>query len=518
MPSETIVFGDLARLAPVYYVEADGWVVWATAAEPLGALVDSRPILELLACNVALSGIEPWFGDVPLEKVRAVRPGWLLRIGPDGVTTEPWHVRRPPATLDATGRLFGRTLSEGVARRCGRDRPVGAGFSGSVDSGTLTALAARSNGPRGVVAVTHVGDQNAPDLDAARALAKDLGALHVEIGDSGASLRYAGLEDPGQLPHTDLPSAIIGDWSSRPRLVRAAELGAGCYLSGLGGDEVLAAGMSRIPGLIRSGGVTDAVRRALQVARFDRASSVGAVVAALQLRKRTYEQSARSAARRVRGGGIDPKVEPDLWQLRWITPESASGWLTDSAAEWVADRLKRLSDDGCPYPDPLLAREWERIHWAAVKIAGLRSLAASVDLELELPYLDNPILELWEALPGYLREPEGTFKPLVTLGMAGMLPAAITDLRRKDRLGIDNAHFGGIARHADAVWRIVDSSVLIEHGVFDRAAVSARFELMLTGTDTALGATREFLASELWLAGVDLRRQTWWQEPWKGER
>jgi asparagine synthase (glutamine-hydrolysing) len=515
---ETIVFGDPAGLARVFFVELDGGVVWATDAQQLGALVGARPQPNVLALDMAVDGIAAWGGSVPLDKVRAVPPRSLLRIGRSGPTIERWHFPPAPATFEERAARFGSVLSEGVRRRCERFPRVGSALGGT-DSSTLTALAAISSqalgrGAGSVIAVTHVGDDATADLQIARAIASSCQPTlrHEEIGLDERAFRYRGLDHVGDLPHVDLPSSVSGIWAARADLARAAEGGAGCYLAGYGGDTLLSASSLAWADLALRGSRSQLLRQASDLARASRSPLLVTAAGVMRLRGTTYARSLRQAAHAIRTGALDGPDAAAVRLFRWVTPTHAADWLTDPAADWIANELDQLTLAGCEDDDPVAAVDWWRLEGEVLRAAALRSLAADLGMELELPYFDGPLLDVWAAL-GNRREPPGTFKPLVTRGFAGTLPAAITSRTRKDDLGVESADAQGMSRHIETLWSIVEGSALIAAGAFDRAAVIEECQRVFARVERRTAPLLALLSVESWLANTkqNLTLSTWWE-------
>ncbi len=514
-PSETVVIGDLVGLACLYFVVIRGRLVWATAATPLAAYLDSGPRLEPVVLDMAVSGIPRFGGETPYEGVNAVRPGWLLRIAADGHRTERWYEPSEFVTYEHARSRFREWLLEAVRRRAQRSPSLTADLSGGIDSSTVAVLAARH---RDLVAFTYLDDPQAEDLAFAVRIAAGTRRLsHRVVGIDQRTLHYCGLDDPAGLPRTDLPSeavAVIGP--DRAILEQAAGTGSSDHLTGWGGDLVLSAGPGSLVGLLRSGQPLRALGGALMEARAQRSSATRVSLATLRLTADSYGRSLRRAARALRAARVDPAAEPEAWRLalNWSRPLAAAGWLTRDAAAQVSQRLERLANETPDYAHPEQSLDWWEATRSAASTAAIRAVAWNLGIEHFTPFWHNRILDLCLSLPGYVREPAGSFKPLVRTGLADLLPPALAERDYKDGLVQTNTAHQGLRRHARALRELIasDSSALIKAGMFERRLVSARLEEMIDGSDMNTTSLRKLIAAEIWLAQQDLRRETWWTE------
>ncbi len=506
-PAQTVVFGDLAGVSPVYFVPSEAGCLWATAATPLAARFGGEPDLVAVGLDLAVSGIEPYGGRAPYELVQRVPPGWMLRTHGSGYNLERWYSPTEAARYAEVATRFRGLLLDAVARRAALGSPITADFGG-VDSSTLIALASRDQDVVGITYADHPGSQ---DLHYASAL---VGACprvrHEVITRSAATLSYAELRGGAELPATDLPSgdvAVLG--VDRAIVGLSALIGSSDHLTGLGGDQLLSGSPTSLSGALLSNR-HEAIARARRMARADRTSTLRVLLAMTRLGRTSYPQALRQVSALLRSGVIDPTAEPPGWrdQLSWCTPNCAAGWLTRDAAASVSERLLALAASGSEHAAPHLLHGWTDIHRCALSSAGARQLAYSLGIAVHSPYLDNELVRACLALPAHLREPFGLFKPLVT-DMRDLLPTEITCRKTKDTLR--HTEQEGLRRNSGAVRAMLDSSELVSRGVLDHSVLSARFERYLAGADAAPVSVRRFLAAEIWLRQLDLRTSTWWE-------
>ncbi len=243
----TLLLGrDRAGIAPLFFAEADGWLLWASEIKGLLAsgLIDARPdrrALDYFFNFYALPNTRTCF-----EGVDALAPGGFLRVR-DG------HVeRRTYADLDfpdaGQERRFARTddavdeleslLRRAVRRRLVSERPVCSYLSGGLDSTMLLGLATQEHG--GPVASFTIGldgsgprDERSQAAESAGLLGSPLTTVAMTSRDIAAA--YPELIRAAEGPVLDTSAACM------IRLARAVrERGFVVSLSGEGADEALA--------------------------------------------------------------------------------------------------------------------------------------------------------------------------------------------------------------------------------------------------------------------------------------
>jgi asparagine synthase (glutamine-hydrolysing) len=511
--ASTVVIGDLANRARVYFAVVDGGVWWSTAATPLAACVGGGVRPELLVLDMVVRGIPSFGGETPFAGVRAVQPGWLLTIDRDGHRVERWYTASEAGSYTQTAALFRDLIIDTTERHAERSPVLTSALSGGIDSGILAVLAARH---RRVLALTYVEDPDAVDLEVAGQIVRSQPGLDHEIIEvDDTMLPYAWLDHPGALPVTDLPStslAIFGP--ERAVLDRAAAAGSTDHLVGWSGDRLLSAGAASLAGVLCSGRPVAALRGALAHARDERSSSTRVCLALLQMATSSHRASLRRAARTLRQGGLDPNREVTGWQqeLNRACLLGAAGWLTDDAADWVVLQLEQLAHTAPEHNDPERAGDWWEVRQAAARTAGFEAFAASHGIVIHAPFCDSRLLDACLALPGRKREPFGSFKPLVTEACADLIPAALAQRTAKDDLGMSRAVRRGLRRHSHTIRELIDGSALISAHLLDGFAVRSRLESLIAGADDDVDSLNQLIVAELWLTQQHHRRQAWWEE------
>jgi asparagine synthase (glutamine-hydrolysing) len=512
--SDTVVLGDRAGLSRAYFAPVDldtatRGVLWSNEAKRLAAYLHAGPRLDVLALDLVVSGIELYGGGVPLERVETVPPGWLLRVGPDRDGLERWDAPATLASFEQTAALVAPTLVDAVAGVAQSAGVLSADLSGGLDSRALSTLGAQH---RGLDVITYSDYPDSEDLRYAQQFAQRYPALrqHVITRDH-STLHYAGLDDPAALPVTDLPSEDVLGLSSHQAVFEcAAGLGSSDHMLGLGGDQVLASRPGKLFAQRRASRLK-AIAGAFRLARDQRAPVTGVLGALERTGRTSYQQSLHHTARLLETGAIDPGLTCDAWrhELAWSTPASPASWLTPEWADQLSRRLHTLAEYPPAYTDAGAAHEWQEVRRFTANLAGFKAAAARVGLELHMPYFDAGMLECLR-LPGYLREPSGTCKPLVRKGMATILgPALITPTIHGSLV---NTYQLGLRAHQHSLRELVASSALVKAGIFRRDAVNHALERAIAGIGGRTVSMTPLLAAELWLRQLDLRHDTWWKQ------
>ncbi|MFC7327002.1 asparagine synthase (glutamine-hydrolyzing) [Marinactinospora rubrisoli] len=204
---QLLLVRDRLGVKPLYYAPLGGGVLFgsepkAILAHPeFPAEVDAEGLAELFAVPAA-----PTPGAAVYRGMRAVRPGHVVRVSPEGVTeTRYWGLESHPHPHDlpTTVRTVRDLLADIVAGQLVSDVPLGLLLSGGLDSTAVTALAAaHTRGAGGTdklatFAVEFPADERPETLGAwnseddapyARAAAAHLGTAHTVVVVAGTEL------------------------------------------------------------------------------------------------------------------------------------------------------------------------------------------------------------------------------------------------------------------------------------------------------------------------------------------
>lgn len=320
--------------------------------------------------------------------------------------------------------LFLQQFRHSVKSHLMSEVPLGAFLSGGIDSSAMVAVMAQESGTRvKTFSIGYEGKGAFQDERAyARIVAERYGTEHREfVVSPDVTELLPELVETMEQPFADssvIPSYYISKLTRQHVTVA---------LSGLGGDEIgggyqrylgmlLAERYDRLPALLRPGWLATAVSRLPDVHSGRRwIDQSKRLVAATQLRS-----ADRYAAMITTFSGADRR--------RLLAPDFRNGaGLRDDAESLV----RRVFDSGLADGD---------LHAAMLADLGLYlpgDLLALADrvsmrhsLEVRVPFLDHPLVELMASAPVDLKVRGRTKKVLMREAFHGLLPASILDRRK----------------------------------------------------------------------------------------
>lgn len=231
---------DPFGIKPLYYASSDN--AFAFASEPQALLaagfgspeLRDRPVNELLQLQFSTGA------HAPFEGIERVLPGETIVIAGGKIVD-----RRRRAALPAGGparctermalEKLETALMDSVDVHQRSDVPYGMFLSGGIDSSAVLALMARLNDtPVRAYTAGFPGTDAADERDQARALAKSLGAEHVEISFDASDFWSSLPAIAAAMDEPVADYAILPTW----KLAREAAKDRKVILSGEGGDEI----------------------------------------------------------------------------------------------------------------------------------------------------------------------------------------------------------------------------------------------------------------------------------------
>ena len=246
-PGRTLILGrDRAGICPLYYAEADGWLLWGSEAKALFAsgMVEPRP--DPKGVDHFLSFFCAGTSRTFFEGVSSIPPGHYLKIRDGRVAlTQYWDLDFPDKgqerRLDDPTPLideFEGLLRQSVERRLRGDVPVVSYISGGLDSTVVLGLSSKRMG-RPVPSFT-IGwankagpDERVQAAESAEMLGSPLTTVMMDRGDIVNS--YPELILAAEGPVLDTSCAAL------MKLAAAVhEQGYKVALTGEGADEALA--------------------------------------------------------------------------------------------------------------------------------------------------------------------------------------------------------------------------------------------------------------------------------------
>ena len=413
---------DRAGIKPLYYVEHAGRLFYGSELKSLIAAGAVERAVDPAALAHFLAFLYTPPDRAIFPRVRKLPPGHLLCWQDGHATVSPFW--RPPADeaavvdeQDAEEQLLAR-LRDAVRSHLVSDVPLGAFLSGGVDSSLVVALMAEASSQP--VKTFSIGfDEPAYDeLDAARLVARHLGADHHEFVVRPDALAIA----DRIVAHFDEP---FGDPSAIPTwyVSELARRHVTVVLSGDGGDELFAGYDRYVPHQ--------------QVARFDAWPVPG--------KRRLAGLAARSLPRGARGQRFLRHVARDPHD-RYI--ETVTFFGPEDRRALVDPALMSAADDA---PEDLLRTRFAELRHLPLVSRMMRvdfgtylpdDILTKVDrmsmahsIESRVPLLDHPLVEFALRLPLALKLRGGERKYLLKRAARRLLPDAVLQ-RRKQGFGV----------------------------------------------------------------------------------
>lgn len=394
---------DRVGIAPLFWSEADGAIVFASEAKALfaGGRVRCAPSARGLACAFTF-----WSTPAPqsvFEGVRAVLPGRTLTFGADGRVRERTFAslrfapdtRRFRDAREASEELE-RRLSRAVTLRLRADVPVGAYLSGGLDSSVIAALVRQADSSPLETFSLRFEDQRFDEGSAQRRMATLLGTRHHEVVVGPAQIQDA-LQRV--VWHAEAPLLRTGPAPMFLLSTLVRQHGMRVVLTGEGADEFL--------------GGYDIFKEA-KIRRFWARRADSAWRASLLGRVHPYVANAASGSmwREFFRRGLERTEDPlyshrlrwdnTAWALRFLAPE-VRGALEGSDVEAIVS-----SAAGGHWRDSTPLGRAQSVEVATfmtpylLAAQGDRAVMSS-SVEGRYPFLDPDVIEMCLALPDSMK-------------------------------------------------------------------------------------------------------------------
>jgi asparagine synthase (glutamine-hydrolysing) len=491
--------GSLAGLRRVFHTPlhgVGGVTVAGDRADSLAALAGAGLDERALAVRVACAGqLPPPLGEHSYWRgVHALAPDHYLRLDPAGVATEVhwWHPPEPERTRAAGAGAVRDALEVAVAARRPSTGRLSADLSGGLDSTSLCLLAADTVTPK-LLSFRWAEADTANDdaVFAAHAAAALPQAEHLVIAQADLPAKFA---DPGELGDTEAPypfSRTLARTRHDTALLHAR--GSRVHLAGHGGDELFHGPAAYLHTLLRRRPLTAIAR--VRAHRALSRWSWPATCSALASRADTATWW-RTQAQRLTDSP-PPRRTP---YLDWGYPLRAPQWVTPAACDTARAILRATAETA----RPLATDRGQHSTLTALRTTGprYRQLArqyATTGPRLELPYLDDRVIETALAVRLDERITPWRLKPLLIDAMHDVLPAPIAARTTKGEFGEDVRV--GLRRHLPDILAVFADSTLATHGLIDTDRL--RRALLAPHVDwTAMFAMEDLLGCETWLRAV----------------
>ncbi|MCH6161041.1 asparagine synthase-related protein [Streptomyces marispadix] len=461
----TRVQGTASGLRRVFQARHGRGTIAADRADVLAALTGAPLDEDWLALGMLRYLPHPLGDRTPWRGIDGVPAGSALQWEADGsARVRRWWTPPEPAASVAEGApVLREELSRAVALRVEQtssDAPLGCDLSGGMDSTSLCLLA-HHHGADMVALTTHHTDASSADsrwADLAATVMPGLDRMH--LGPDDLPRYFAGIDEVH--PPTDAPSPLP---RGRAVFSRSARLysrrGVQVHLAGHGGDEVVAAPDAYVHDLFRRD-----PRTALKHLRGHRAR-----------RRWTKAHIVRGLADRSGYSGwlateADRLTDPEHTSalFGWGAPLRLPPWASRRAVRVVSEALAEAAAGA----HSLAPSRGQHTALQRIQEAGnyYRLFCQETDAPcIELPYLDDRVIEACLSVRLAERGDPWQFKPLLTRAMHGIAPAEFLTRTTKDTPALDC--YQGLRAHRAQVLDVVAASPLVHHGLVDPAALRA---------------------------------------------
>jgi asparagine synthase (glutamine-hydrolysing) len=433
---------DPLGIKPLYYTQANDGFAFASEVRALLAGGAERRISQDALTSYLL------FGSVSepvtlVEGIFSLPPGHrMLLYLPERRRTpraRPWWdpARSPAARDPKRPRNFTEAvesvrlaLADAVRAHLIADVPVGLFLSSGLDSGAIAALAGQA--AQGIRSFTLSFPGTRYDESALAGLvAERCKTTHTEVPLDGAAMLARLEEALGALdqPTMDGINTYFVSWAAR-------QVGLKVALSGLGGDELFAGyrtfeDTARLRKLVRAAWFVPAALRKLSagfaasLAERDASPDAGRKAAAAWACPDAFPHPYFFARSLFPPGSVDRIIEP-RFRPSSINPDGVT--LDPTWLAW----LQRTADD-TRMLGPVASVSWLELrnYMANTLLRDTDSVSMAHSLEVRVPLLDTPLVELIGALPEVARRRDGAQKALLTQAMGDLLPPEITARRKK---------------------------------------------------------------------------------------
>ncbi|WP_018719640.1 asparagine synthase (glutamine-hydrolyzing) [Arhodomonas aquaeolei] len=497
-----VLVRDRVGIAPLYYAERDGRLLFASEVKALLPALGEAPRMDPAGLDQLLTFWAPVAPRTLFAGISELPPGemliaeggrcrrrrywqWQYPEHPDG------YLRDTPESL---AESLHDLLADAVRVRLRADVPVGAYLSGGLDSAVITALIhRRADVPLRTFSLRFTD----PGLDESafqRAMVEHLRAAHTAVPVTD------------ELVANGLPAAV---WHAEMPMLRAAPVpmaalsaavrGAGyrVVLTGEGADEVL--------------GGYDLFKEA-KIRAFWARQPDSRLRPRLLRRLYPYLDMTRGQGQvyleRFFGMGLDDPSGAFFSHLpRWTTTARTKQFLSPAYAGAAVDGALA----GLAEALPAGMRRWQGLERAQyleartlmagylLSAQGDRMLMAN-GVEGRFPYLDHRVIEFANRLEPRLKLRVLREKHLLREAMAGYLPAALTHRHKQPYRAPDAAAFfrGTTPAFVD---ELLAPGKLADYGYFDPSRVSRLLAKARRGGITGFADNMAFMAvlsTQLW--------------------
>ncbi len=487
------VQGSLIGLRRIFHTRIEQVPVAGARADVLAMVAGSPIDDQVLAVRVACGPqVPPPLGERSFWRgVRALAPDHYLRIDPSGTVGEVpwWQPPEPQLPLTVGAGAVRQALEEAVAARRPVEGRLSADLSGGMDSTSLCYLADRAGMPDLLTFRWAEADVANDDAVAAAHAAGGLGqAEHLVLPQAGMPDIFADAADTGD---TETPYPFTRTLArTRHNAALLAAHGGRQHLAGHGGDELFHGPPAYLHPLLRRRPLTTIrhVRGYRALHRWPLAATASDLARGGDLGAWWHQQ-----AQQLTTGPVPRRTPP----LGWGHPLRAAVWVTPAAA----DTTRAVLHSTGAQARPLAADRGQHLTVTILRMQGpcYRQLSrrfATAGLRLELPYLDDRVVEAALAVRAHERRTPWRYKPLLVEALRDVLPEVIATRTTKGEFGEDLRV--GLRRHLPTILELFADSALASHGLINPDLL--RRQLLSPQVDySTVFALEDLLGCETWL-------------------
>ncbi|MGB6164990.1 MAG: asparagine synthase-related protein [Pseudonocardiaceae bacterium] len=492
--------GTLTGSRPVFTARLDGVPIASDRADALAAMVGAEPDEDMLAVNIACQQLMPPLSERSWWRgVDRVAPDSYLQVSADSASTVRWwNPPDPVLPLRMGAGKVREALREAVAWRTPAHGRLSADLSGGMDSTSLCFLAAEHTPELLVFRRTEGSAINDDPFYAGKAARVLDRAEHVELLSGDGPPVFA---PPYSLPDTEAPQALVrGMHRIRHQVRWLVERGATLHLAGHGADELFTGSAAYLHTLIRSNPVT-----ALKYLRVHRALGRWPLLPSLTA---LWDNRDLCSWWRDSADSLTTPPPPQTSpKLDWAYPMRVSPWATADAVSTARRVLRSIADEAVPLASDRGQHEVvTNLRFAGPLLRQLGREYAAGGLRLDLPYLDDRVVEAALSVRLHERHNPWRYKPLLAEAMRGQVPDFILNRRTKGDYEEDVCR--ALQQHVPDLLDLFADSELVVRGLIDIDALRTSLHTPPGPENTDVTPNLEMtLGCEMWLREIETIRQ-----------
>ncbi len=456
------VQGSITGLRRIAWAKSDGHTFVSDRTDILADLTNAKIDDSLLATRVACGGMVPpplrersmWLGvnSLPPDRYLLVEGGQRTR------EVKWWQPPAPETTLAEGACRVREALVSALYSRNPVHGRLSADLSGGLDSTSLAFLAARTT-PHLLTHRWAEAEAGNDDGKYAAIAARELpNAEHLVIPQSDIPPVFSDPHlngDPEQ-PYLFARTAARAVYTARMLVAHSSTR----HIAGHGGDELFYKFPGYLHPLLRRRPLTAIrhIRAHLALSRWDRKATVAQLLDTSGFPD-WWKRQADQLTAPPPGGRFPP--------LGWgFMPLHAQPWVTGEALHAARATLREAAEEAHPLaPDRGQHQYLLALRTTAPAYAQLGRLFERAGVRLDLPYLDDRVVEAALSVRLEERAHPWRYKPLLAEAMRGVVPESIATRVTKGEFSADLSL--GLRRNRASVLDFLADSAIAKRGLID---------------------------------------------------